>query len=266
MSLPNLETLLVREEGTTLVVTLNRPEALNALNPATVNAIDLLLRWLEKTDQSKYRAMILTGSGEKAFVAGADIKEFENMNTGDATEFARRGQSIFTRFERLQIPVIAAVNGFALGGGLELALACDFMVASENAKFGLPECTLGIMPGFGGTVRLPRRVGVAKAREMAFTGGMITAQEALTLGLVSRVVPQPELLNTCLEIAKTIAAKAAPQAVGRIKKSIHEGASLTEAQANELEARLFGELFATQDKTEGVRAFIEKRKPAFQGK
>lgn len=263
MSTPNFEPLLVREEGTTLVVTINRPEAMNALNGSVLKSLDLLVNWIE--GQSHLRAVILTGAGEKAFVAGADIKEFESMATAAAVELSTNGQALFARLERLKIPVIAAVNGFALGGGLELALACDFIVASENAKFGLPECTLGLMPGYGGTVRLPRRIGPAKARELTYTGGMISAQEAVTLGLASRTVPQAELLNTCLDIAKTIGSRA-PVAIGLIKKSIHEGMNLTEAEANELEARLFGQLFSTEDKTEGVRAFIEKRKPAFKGK
>ncbi|HVK60403.1 MAG TPA: enoyl-CoA hydratase-related protein, partial [Bdellovibrionales bacterium] len=148
--------------------------------------------------------------------------------------------------------------------GLELALACDFIFASDNAKFGLPECTLGLMPGYGGTVRLPRRVGVGLAREMALTGSMIDAAEALRIGLVNRVCSFPELLETSKKVASTIASRA-PLAVAAIKKSMFDGASLTEAKANDLEARLFGELFATNDKTEGVRAFLEKRKPAFTG-
>lgn len=259
----NFEPLVVREEGSTLVVTVSRPESMNALNSSVLKAFDSLITWIESSPQ--IRAVVLTGAGEKAFVAGADIKEFVEMNTSGAADLAKRGQSLFTRLEQLKVPVIAAVNGFALGGGLELALACDFIYASENAKFGLPECTLGLMPGYGGTVRLPRRVGVAKAREMTYTGAMIDANDALRIGLVQKVVPPSVLLVTALETAKTIGLRA-PIAVAKIKKSIHEGASHTEEEANSLEARLFGELFATEDKTEGVSAFLEKRKPSFKGK
>jgi enoyl-CoA hydratase len=163
MAVLNFAPLEIREEGSTLVVTVTRPEAMNALNAAVFQAFDLLLKWLEGTESAHIRAVVLTGAGEKAFVAGADIKEFVNMSASGAGDLARRGQAVFQRIEHLNVPVIAAVNGFALGGGLELALACDFIYASANAKFGLPECTLGLMPGYGGTVRLPRRVGPAKA-------------------------------------------------------------------------------------------------------
>jgi len=263
---PSFEPLLLREEGPVLIVTINRPEALNALNEQVLVAFDGLLEWLQTEKAAGLRAIVLTGSGEKAFVAGADIKQFEKFGPREATEFAERGQKLFMRLEKMNLPVIAAVNGFALGGGLELALACDFIYASENAKFGLPECTLGIMPGFGGTVRLPRRVGPARAREMSFTGQMITADEALNIGLVARVVPQAGLMAAALETAQTIAHRAAPVAVGAIKESIHRGLSMSEDKANELEARLFGDLFATEDAREGTKAFVEKRKPKFQGK
>jgi len=266
----NFAPLQVRQEGPALIVTVDRPDSLNALNAAVLRSLGGVLDWLEGQIENPgpepIRAMILTGTGEKAFVAGADIKEFETMTPESAAEFARSGQKLFTRLERLKIPVIAAVNGFALGGGLELALACDFIIASDNAKFGLPECTLGIMPGFGGTVRLPRRIGPAKARELTFTGQMISAPEALIFGLASRVVPQKDLLAAAQEFAKAVSQRAAPLAVSMIKRSIHEGMNLTETQANELEARLFGELFATEDKNEGVGAFIGKRKAVFKGK
>ncbi len=265
MELPKTEPVILKLEGSTLIATIQRPEAMNALNAAVMNGLRTLVDWLATPAAAQVRALIITGAGEKAFVAGADIKEFETMTPAGAGEFASAGQALFTKLEELPIPVVAAVNGFALGGGLELALACDFIYASENAKFGLPECTLGLMPGYGGTVRLPRRVGVGRAREMTFTGAMITAEEALRIGLANKVVPQADLLNAALETCKTIASRA-PLAVARIKKSIHEGMNMSETQASALEARLFGELFATEDKAEGVRAFIEKRKPVFSGK
>ena len=256
------EFLKLSEESGVLTLTIDRPEAMNALSPAVMKSLDQALTWLEA--QSHIRAVIVTGGGEKAFVAGADIKQFENMNPAGATEVAERGQALYARFENLKVPVIAAVNGFALGGGLELALACDFIYASENAKFGLPECTLGIMPGYGGTVRLPRRVGLGHARELAITGAMISAQEALSIGLVNRVLPLADLLTKARETALVMASRA-PLAVARIKKSINDGASLTMSQASSLEAKLFGELFGTQDKIEGVQAFLAKRKPSFKG-
>lgn len=266
-ALKDLEQVLVREEDSTLVVTINRPDAMNALNAIVLRSLGSVIEWLttQNTGAFKYKALVITGQGEKAFVAGADIKQFEGMRPDQAQELATRGQHLFTRLEELNVPVIAAVNGFALGGGLELALACDFIYASENAKFGLPECTLGLMPGFGGTVRLPRRIGPARAREMTFTGGMINAQEALAMGLANKVVPQADLMKTVFETAKAIAGRA-PLAVGAIKRSIHNGMNLTEAEANGLEAELFGQLFKSQDVSEGVKAFIEKRKPSFQGK
>ena len=260
---PSFEPIVVRKEGSTLVATITRPDAMNALNAQVLSALDQLLGWVEI--QTDIRVMVITGAGAKAFVAGADIREFTELGAPEGAALARRGQKLFTRLEALVIPVIAAVNGFALGGGLELALACDFIIASDNAKFGLPECTLGLMPGYGGTVRLPRRVGAARALEMTLTGSMLSAAEAVQIGLVNRAVPQEELVTTVLEIAKTIGSRA-PIAIGQIKKSIHDGEDLSAAEALEKEARSFGELFITEDKAEGVRAFIEKRRAEFKGK
>ena len=181
----DFEQIQIRKEGAVVIATIHRPEALNALNQIVLRSLAGLLDWVEA--QADVRALILTGSGEKAFVAGADIKQFENMTPTNAEDFARAGQTLFARLQKSRIAVIAAVNGFALGGGLELALACDFIYAADNAKFGLPECTLGLMPGYGGTVRLPRRVGVGWAREMTMTGAMMSANEALIVGLANKV-------------------------------------------------------------------------------
>ncbi len=259
----SLEPILVRQEGATIIATITRPEAMNALNAQVFTGLELLVGWIEA--QTDVRVLVITGAGEKAFVAGADIREFSELGAPEGSALSRRGQKLFSRLEALSIPVIAAVNGFALGGGLELALACDFIYASENAKFGLPECTLGLMPGYGGTVRLPRRIGAARALEMSVTGSMLTSLEAAQCGLVNRVVPPDQLLPTVLEVAKTIGLRA-PIAVGQIKKSIHESQDLTIQESFEKESRFFGELFVTADKAEGVSAFLEKRKAAFKGK
>lgn len=265
MAVLNFDPLVTNEADSVLTVTITRPESLNALNANVIDAFERLFTWLEGSEASHLRGVVLTGAGEKAFVAGADIKEFVNLNASAAAELSRRGQALFARIERFRLPVIAAVNGFALGGGLELALSCDFIYASQNAKFGLPECTLGLMPGYGGTVRLPRRIGQGKAREMTYLGTMIDANEAYRIGLAEKVVPPGELLATALETAKTIALRA-PLAIAKIKRSILDGANMTSPDADKLECHLFGELFATEDKAEGVGAFLEKRKPVFKGK
>lgn len=258
-------------EGTTLLATITRPEAMNALNAEVLADLEALVDALAEESAANQeparsvRTVIITGHGEKAFVAGADIKQFEAMTPEGAEAFARRGQNLFARFARLPQPVIAAVNGFALGGGLELALACDFIVAADHAKFSLPECTLGLIPGFGGTVRLPRRVGTAKALEMALTGAMVSADEGFRIGLVNKVVSQADLLKSALELAAMIGSRA-PKAIEYIKKSIHDGQEQVPTVADGIEASLFGRVFATEDKAEGVRAFIEKRKPQFLGR
>lgn len=258
-----METISFKVENGIGTATINRPDALNALNAQVLEDLDRLFDEVEKN--SSVRVLVITGSGEKAFVAGADIKEIDTLDAQTAYKFARRGQILTTRMEASKLPIIAAVNGFALGGGCELALACDFIIASSNAKFGLPECTLGIMPGFGGTVRLARRVGLGQARMLTYTGQMITAQEALEIGLVNKVVEQAQLSETVQQIASQISARA-PGAIGAIKKSINDTYNTTMQIATETEARLFAGLFLTEDQKEGTRAFIEKRKPVFKGK
>lgn len=243
----------------------NRPEALNALNSTVLNEMGEALRQIGEMDYEDARALIITGAGEKAFVAGADIKEISELDEERAAVFAQRGQSIFHELTLLKIPVIAAVNGFALGGGCELALGCDFIYAAENAKFGLPEVSLGLIPGFGGTVRMARAIGQRRARELTYTGGMITAQEAQVMGLVNKVVPAAELMATVMKTVEMILAKA-PIAVGASKKSINQAWDLDVEAAQRNEAEIFAELFTSEDVKEGTTAFIEKRKANFKGK
>jgi enoyl-CoA hydratase len=256
-------TLIYSEKDSVATCVINRPEAMNALNKSVLNDLDKVIHHLETA--INIRCLILTGQGEKAFVAGADIKEIDGLQTASAKSFAEHGQNLFTRLETLRIPVIAAVNGFALGGGLELALACDLIIASDRAKFGLPECTLGIIPGFGGTVRLPQRVGVAFAREISLSGNFVSAAQALQMGLVNRVVEPAQLIPAAEELAMSIASRA-PLAVTAIKTAIHKNASMNQFDAMKLEVQLFSSLFASEDQKEGTKAFIEKRKPVFHGK
>lgn len=252
------ENIIVNKEGQTAVITINRPESLNALNAKVLKELHTVLGELEADHE--VRAIIVIGSGEKSFVAGADIKEFSNFNQNEAEELARNGQNnVFNKIENLSKPVIAAVNGFALGGGLELAMSCHIRYASENAKLGLPEVTLGLIPGYGGTQRLPKLVGKGIANEMIFSAKMFPAQKAKEIGLVNEVFPQAELLVKAKELADTIAQNS-PMA---ISKAIHAiNLSYTD-KGFETEIKYFGELFEMEDKKEGVSAFIEKRKPSF---
>lgn len=255
--------ILLRErDGGTVTLTLNRPDKLNALNEALVKA--LLDAVAELDADPSVRVVILTGAGEKAFVAGADIAAMANMSTTAAKAFADLGHSIGERLERAHFPVIAAVNGFALGGGCELALSCDFIYASEKAKFGQPEVNLGIIPGFGGTQRLARRVGIARARELVYTGDVIDAADALRIGLVNAVVPAADLLQKVRDVANKIASKG-PLAVAQCKRLVYRGEGIPLAVANELEAQAFSALFGSNDQKEGMSAFVGKRKAAFTG-
>lgn len=259
----SFENLLVERDGPVTVITLNRPKVLNALNAQT---FDELSRAIEDAAADKdTRAIVLTGAGEKAFVAGADINEFAGQTPVAGRDHARRGQRVFDRIERLGKPVIAAVNGFALGGGCELAMACTLRIAADTARFGQPEINLGLIPGYAGTQRLPRLVGRGRALELLLTGDMIGAEEAWRIGLVNKVVPAAQLLDEAKKLAHVIAAKA-PVAVGAILDAVSSGGEMAFAEAEEHEATLFGLVFTTDDMREGTRAFLEKRKPVFTGK
>ena len=255
-------TLTVDRDGPWAIVTLNRPDAMNALSRALVRELGDCFRAL--ADDRDARVVILTGAGEKAFVAGADIAAMSEMSTTAAKAFADLGHSVGERLERAHFPVIAAVNGFALGGGCELALACDFVYASEKAKFGQPEVNLGVIPGFGGTQRLTRRVGIGRARELVYTGDTLDANEALRIGLVNAVVPAGELLAKVRDVAKKIESKG-PLAIAQAKRLVYRGEDVPLAVANELEAQAFSALFGSLDQREGMKAFVEKRKATFTG-
>lgn len=254
--------VLVEKNNFIATVIVHKPEALNALNSQVLRDLDQAFETLSTDDQ--VRVVILTGSGEKAFVAGADIKEINSLDFDSALEFAKLGQEVFLKIENFPKPVIAAVNGFALGGGLELALSCDFIWASQKAKLGLPESTLGLMPGFGGSVRLARRVSAGYAKQMTYSGDMITADEALRIGLVNRVCAPEELLAGVQQLAQTIATRA-PRALTAIKNTVETTYGMDTESAMVEEREAFAELFKTQDCREGTLAFIEKRKPNFTG-
>jgi len=245
-----------------LVITINRPDKLNALNKQTIEELHETL--VEAENQNDIRSIILTGAGQKAFVAGADIAEFANYNVEQGKQLSAIGHfKIFNFIENFSKPIIAAVNGFALGGGLELAMACHLRVVSDNAKMGLPEVTLGLIPGYGGTQRLAQLVGKGKAFEMVVTADMITAQEAYKWGLANYVTTQEELLNKCFEITTKIASKS-PMAIKTAIKVINAGYN-NNLNGFEVEIEEFGKLFGTRDFREGVDAFMEKRKAAFKG-
>ena len=258
----NYENILVFQEKNSATVTINRPTKLNALNKATILELHEAFKTLE--NNKEIRVIILTGSGDKAFVAGADISEFANFSESEGADLALQGQAVLFDFiENLSTPVIAAINGFALGGGLELAMSCHFRVASENAKMGLPEVTLGVIPGYGGTQRLPQLVGKGKAMEMILTAGMLNAEEAKSYGLVNYVLPQENLLDFCKEMGQKIS-KNSPVAIGYAIKAIN--ANYKEGiNGFKTEIEAFGKCFATEDFKEGTTAFLEKRKPDFKG-
>ena len=254
--------LLEVADGLT-TITVNRPKALNALNTATLNELKDAVLAADK--DPAVRVMIITGAGEKAFVAGADIAQMRQLSPLEGRQMTMLGQEVFSTIENLTKPVIAAVNGFALGGGCELAMACDIRVASTNAKFGQPEVNLGIIPGFGGTQRLARLIGKGRAKYYIFTGYMMTAAEAYDFGLADKVVEPAELLAVCREIARTIMAKA-PVAVMMAKKAINHGLDMDLASGVAYEAEAYTTCFATGDRVEGMAAFLEKRAAGFSGK
>lgn len=259
----NFTSLLYEVEQGIAVITLNRPHALNALNGTLMRELSNMLD--EVAGDKKVKVLIITGSGEKAFAAGADIAEMNTMTALEGREWGRLGQETFTKLEKLPQPVIAAVNGFALGGGCELAMACDIRIVADNAKFGQPEVSLGIPPGFGGTQRLPRLVGRGRALELLLTGDMIAAPEALRIGLANRVVPQADLMAETRKMAQTIL-KRGNIAVSITKAAVHRGMETDLVTGLAYEAEVFGLCFATHDQQEGMSAFLEKRKANFSGK
>jgi len=256
------KTLLTSLENNVLTITINRPDKLNALNAQVFDDLNNILDEIEK--KPEIRSAIITGAGPKAFVAGADISEFSDFSKEQAMVMAKRGQDIFFRIERCNKPIIAAVNGFALGGGCELSMACHFRIASENAKFGQPEVNLGLIPGYGGTQRLVQLIGKGRALELLMSGNMIDANTALQYGLVNYVVKQEELLTKTRAILETINSKA-PLAVAACITSAHAVYDETK-NGFELEIQEFGNCFATEDMKEGTTAFLEKRKARFKGK
>lgn len=259
----NYENILFEIKNHTALITINRPDKLNALNGQTINELDEVFESIK--NNSEIFIVVITGSGEKAFVAGADIAELNKLDIMSAKEFSEKGNRVFRAIETLDKPVIAAVNGFALGGGCELALACHIRFASENAKFGQPEVNLGIIPGYGGTQRLARLINSARALEMILTGDMISAEEALRIGLVNKVFSQADLVTKTLELAEKISSKG-QQAIRFALKAVKatDNISLTEGLA--YEASLFALVCGTEDFKEGTAAFLEKRKPAFKNR
>jgi enoyl-CoA hydratase len=255
--------LIVQQEGAVAIVTVNRPKILNALSVAALDELHRAMRELQQDDA--VRAVVITGAGEKAFIAGADINELAALTPTAGREHARRGQAVFDSIEQLGKPVIAAINGYALGGGLELAMACTLRIAADTARLGQPEINLGIIPGFAGTQRLARLIGPGRALEMLLSGEPVTAAEAHRLGLVNRVVPAAELMAESRRTASTLAAKA-PLAVRYILEAVRRGIQLPLADAQAFEATLFGLAASTDDMREGTRAFLEKRQPEFRGR
>lgn len=252
-----MQNIILEKKNHVGIITVSRPKALNALNTETLKELDEAIDMVN-SDEDIY-VLVITGAGEKAFVAGADISEMKDKNVSGGRQFGILGNKVFRKIEILQIPSIAAVNGFALGGGCELSLCCDIRIASENAKFGQPEVTLGITPGFGGTQRLPRTIGAARAKEMIYTGKIVKAEEALEIGLVNKVVTLENLMKEAMELAEKIAANA-PVAVKYSKAAIDRGMQCDIDTALMYESEVFGQCFSTEDQKDAMTAFVEKTK------
>ncbi len=259
----SFETLLVETQPGVATIRLNRPAALNALDPATLRDLARALRDVRRN--ADVRAVVITGAGDKAFSAGADIEAMAGMTAEEGHAFSQLGHEVLDRVDALPVPVVAAVNGVALGGGLELALACDLIVASDRAKLGLPETNLGLIPGFGGTQRLALRVGLARARELVYLGAIIAADEGLRIGLVNRVVPAAEVATAAAQLATQLAGRA-PVALRQAKLATRAAAEAALATGLRYEVEAFGVTFASSDRVEGLRAFLEKRPPAWKGR
>lgn len=255
------QTLLTSLENGTLLITINRPDKLNALNRDVIADLDRVMD--EVYSNTEVRSAIITGAGPKAFVAGADISEFTSLSDAQGAELAKKGQQVFDKIENSPKPVIAAVNGFALGGGCELALSCHFIIASENAKFGQPEVNLGLIPGYGGTQRLTQVLGRNRSMQLLMTGDMFSAKDGEQYGMVNEVVAQDKLVDRCKEILQVIHSKA-PLAIAKVIECVNYFDHTQDGY--DFEVKKFGECFATEDKVEGTTAFLEKRKANFKGK
>ncbi|MBF0492920.1 MAG: enoyl-CoA hydratase/isomerase family protein [Deltaproteobacteria bacterium] len=255
--------LLVENNQGIVTLKINRPQAMNALNPEVLSELAVFAHEVNKKDEIK--AVIITGAGEKAFVAGADIAAMKDMTTLQAKAFCDLGHCVMKQIETAHKPIVAAVNGFCLGGGLELALSCDFIYASENAKLGLPEVNLGIFPGFGGTQRLPRLIGKNRAKEMIFTARMLSAAEAYEWGIINKVTPAADLMSAVQATVQEMIKKG-PLAIQLAKQSINQGSDLDINSGLAIEKAIFPTVFSTEDKKEGITAFLEKRKAEFKGK
>lgn len=257
-----MENLLIERRNQMLIVTINRPDRMNALDRTTLSEGAKFIKDLHFDNET--RVVILTGTGNKAFCAGADLKEREGMSMGEVRKYIRTIRNTFTDIENLPMPVICAINGIALGGGLELALACDIRIASENAKLGLTEVTLGIIPGGGGTQRLPRLIGRGKAKEMLLLGQRISAQEALDIGLINRIAAEDKLMDAAIEMAEKIVNNP-PIAVQQAKIAVNHGMEVDLAEGLEIESESYEVCIPTKDRLEALAAFKEKRKPVFKG-